>query len=44
MWAHAIGRMCGVHVPLHAAEHYYIVTENMPEIALELPILRDFDG
>lgn len=44
MWAHAIGRMCGVHVPLHAAEHFYIVTDDMAGISLELPTLRDFDG
>ena len=27
MWSHAIARECGVAVPLHAAEHFYIVTE-----------------
>jgi 4-methylaminobutanoate oxidase (formaldehyde-forming) len=26
-WAKAVGRLCGVTVPLHSAEHYYIVTE-----------------
>ncbi|ETX06080.1 MAG: hypothetical protein ETSY2_19245 [Candidatus Entotheonella gemina] len=44
MWAHAVGRMCGVHVPLHAAEHFYIVTDEMAGISLELPTLRDPDG
>ena len=44
MWAHEVGRMCGVHVPLHAAEHLYIVTDDMPGITLELPIMRDYDG
>ncbi len=44
MWAHASGRMAGVHVPLHAAEHFYIVTDDMAGISLELPTLRDFDG
>ncbi|WP_143301847.1 NAD(P)/FAD-dependent oxidoreductase, partial [Candidatus Entotheonella palauensis] len=44
MWAHAIGRMCGVHVPLHAAEHFYVVTDEMAGISLALPTLRDPDG
>ena len=29
MWAREIGRMAGVTVPLHASEHFYIVTEPM---------------
>ena len=27
MWSHGLARACGVAVPLHAAEHFYIVTE-----------------
>ena len=27
MWGHEVGRMAGVNVPLHACEHFYIVTE-----------------
>ena len=30
MWAHQIGRLAGVTVPLHACEHFYIVTESDP--------------
>src|SRR5207237_212392 len=26
-WAKAVGAMCGVTVPLHSAEHFYVVTE-----------------
>ncbi len=39
MWGHAIGRMAGVNVPLHACEHFYIVTENI-EGMTQLPVLR----
>ena len=44
MWAREIGLMAGVAVPLHAAEHFYIVTEPMPEVVTTLPVLRDYDG
>ncbi|MGB3556228.1 MAG: FAD-dependent oxidoreductase [Jannaschia sp.] len=39
MWAHEVGRMAGVGVPLHACEHFYIVTEAIPDLA-RLPVLR----
>ncbi len=39
MWGHQVGRMAGVNVPLHACEHFYIVSE--PIAGLEqLPVLR----
>jgi 4-methylaminobutanoate oxidase (formaldehyde-forming) len=41
MWAREIGQWCGVSIPLHAAEHFYIVTESMPGLTPHLPILRD---
>ena len=44
MWGREVGRMAGVTVPLHAAEHFYIVTEPMPGIQSDLPVLRDTDG
>ncbi len=44
MWAREIGLLAGVNVPLHAAEHFYIVTEPMPGAVRTLPVLRDFDG
>ncbi len=40
MWSHAIARDCGVAVPLHAAEHFYIVTEPMQGLPGNLPVLR----
>jgi len=44
MWARDFGRKAGVNVPLHAAEHFYVVTENMPDLTAGLPTLRDMDG
>ena len=44
MWGRDVGRMAGVHVPLHAAEHFYIVTEPMAGVTRDLPVLRDPDG
>jgi glycine cleavage system T protein len=44
MWARELGAMAGVNVPLHAAEHFYIVTEPMKGAVGTLPVLRDFDG
>ena len=43
MWAREVGKLCGINVPLHAAEHYYVVTESMPEVTGVLPTLRDLD-
>ncbi|MEX0346518.1 MAG: FAD-dependent oxidoreductase [Rhizobiaceae bacterium] len=39
MWGHDVGRMAGVAVPLHACEHFYIVTEPMAGLG-RLPVLR----
>ncbi|WP_112324247.1 GcvT family protein [Oceanibium sediminis] len=39
MWGHEVGRMAGVNVPLHACEHFYIVTEAIPGLG-QLPVLR----
>jgi 4-methylaminobutanoate oxidase (formaldehyde-forming) len=44
MWGREIGRMAGVNVPLHAAEHFYIVTEPVPDLPSNLPVMRDPDG
>ena len=42
MWAREIGKMCGVNVPLHAAEHMYLVTNPM-DIPDDIKSLRDPD-
>ncbi len=39
MWGHEVGRMAGVNVPLHACEHFYIVTESIQGLP-QLPVLR----
>ena len=44
MWGRAVGRMAGVSVPLHACEHFYVLTEPMPDVPPDLPVLRDPDG
>jgi 4-methylaminobutanoate oxidase (formaldehyde-forming) len=41
MWAREIGRLAGVHVPLQAAEHYYLISEPVAGLHSKLPILRD---
>ncbi|WP_170328128.1 GcvT family protein [Ruegeria arenilitoris] len=39
MWGHEVGRTAGVNVPLHACEHFYIVTEGIDGLT-QLPVLR----
>ncbi len=39
MWGHEVGRMAGVNVPLHACEHFYIVSEPIKGLE-QLPVLR----
>ncbi len=39
MWGHEVGRMLGSNVPLHACEHFYIVTEPIAGLT-QLPVLR----
>ncbi|PWQ93483.1 GcvT family protein [Leucothrix arctica] len=44
MWAREFGKKAGVNIPLHAAEHFYVVTESIPELQRGLPTMRDMDG
>ena len=39
MWGHEVGRMAGINVPLHACEHFYIVSEPIAGLS-QLPVLR----
>jgi len=39
MWAREVGKMVGASVPLHACEHFYIVTEAIDGLQ-RLPVLR----
>ena len=43
LWTHRFAKRLGVSVPLHAAEHFYIVTEPVPELARATPILTVAD-
>ena len=40
MWGWEIGRDAGVNTPLHACEHFYIVTEPIKELTSDLPVMR----
>jgi len=40
MWSHALARDIGVAVPLHAAEHFYAITEPIDGLPRDLPVLR----
>jgi glycine cleavage system T protein len=44
MWAREVGGWANVNVPLHAAEHFYIVTQPIAGLDTNLPILRDADA
>jgi heterotetrameric sarcosine oxidase gamma subunit len=41
MWARQLAQQVGVTIPLQAAEHYYLITERMPEISSDWPVLED---
>lgn len=44
MWSRELGGAVGATVPLHAAEHYYVVTEPIEGLSPRMPVLRDQDG
>jgi glycine cleavage system aminomethyltransferase T/glycine/D-amino acid oxidase-like deaminating enzyme len=41
MWARQLGERAGVTIPLQAAEHYYLITDTMPGISGDWPVLED---
>ena len=43
IWGRELGLMAGVNVPLHAAEHYYLITEPIEGMHRDLPIVEDPD-
>jgi len=43
-WSRAVGALCGVTIPLHSAEHMYIVTGRIDGVTPALPVMRDPDG
>lgn len=40
MWSRELGRSIGVNIPLHAAEHFYIVTEAIADLPRAMPVVR----
>jgi 4-methylaminobutanoate oxidase (formaldehyde-forming) len=41
MWARQLGAKSGVNIPLQSAEHYYLITEKIPELSASWPVLED---
>jgi glycine cleavage system aminomethyltransferase T len=41
MWARQLGEKSGVVIPNQAAEHYYLITEDIPGVEPDLPVLED---
>jgi len=41
MWARQLGELAGVRIPNQAAEHYYLITDEVQGIPRNLPILED---
>jgi 4-methylaminobutanoate oxidase (formaldehyde-forming) len=41
MWARQLGEQAGVTIPNQAAEHYYLITEKIPDLPPGLPVLED---
>ncbi|PRQ06724.1 4-methylaminobutanoate oxidase [Enhygromyxa salina] len=41
MWARQLAARSGVNVPLQSAEHYYLITEPIPELSSSWPVLED---
>ena len=44
MWGRELADRAGAVVPLHAAEHFYIVTEAIEGLDPAMPVMRDSDG
>ena len=40
MWSRTLGRSIGVNIPLHAAEHFYVVTEPIEKLPRNMPVVR----
>ena len=41
MWARQLGEMSGVTIPLQAAEHYYLITDQIADIDRTWPVIED---
>jgi len=41
MWSRELGARAGINLPLQAAEHYYLITDDVAGISPDLPVLED---
>jgi 4-methylaminobutanoate oxidase (formaldehyde-forming) len=41
MWARQLGELSGVNIPNQAAEHYYLITDQIKDLPPGMPILED---
>lgn len=41
MWAREFGEISGVNIPNQAAEHYYLITEEIKDLPKNMPVLED---
>ncbi len=41
MWARQLGERVGVNIPLQAAEHYYLITEQIEGLGSDWPVIED---
>lgn len=41
MWARQLGEKSGINIPNQAAEHYYLITEPIPEVSPDWPVIED---
>lgn len=41
LWSPALAALCGVRLPIHAVEHFYILTKPFPGIRTNMPAFRD---
>ena len=40
MWSRHLGKSIGVNIPLHACEHFYIVSEPIADLPRNMPVVR----
>jgi 4-methylaminobutanoate oxidase (formaldehyde-forming) len=41
MWSRQIGAKAGINLPLQAAEHYYLITDEIEGLRKDMPVLED---
>jgi glycine cleavage system aminomethyltransferase T/glycine/D-amino acid oxidase-like deaminating enzyme len=41
MWSRQLGAKAGINLPLQAAEHYYLITDKIPDLSRDLPVIED---